>query len=155
MQDDSSIQDAAAARLNALRAEMIRFAVREEAYRRRVWQAAHERDLQQDALDQEEARARQEERRTRPTSRSRENAWFKRLRNQARRRVAEIILRDGYACRYCGTTTRRLELDHIHPLSRGGSNDNDNLALACGSCNASKNNLTLDEWRAPTSPYLS
>lgn len=38
------------------------------------------------------------------------------------------------------------DVDHIRPLSRGGSNWPDNLACACASCNRSKNDKTLDEW---------
>ena len=32
----------------------------------------------------------------------------------------------------------RLEIDHIHPLARGGTNKLDNLQVLCRSCNARK-----------------
>jgi 5-methylcytosine-specific restriction endonuclease McrA len=37
-------------------------------------------------------------------------------------------------------------LEHKHPLSRGGTNDYSNLAIACRSCNSKKNNKTYDEY---------
>ena len=51
--------------------------------------------------------------------------------------------RDEYACRYCDRdkyTYPRLELhvDHIIPWSRGGSNELDNLVIACRDCNLRK-----------------
>lgn len=57
-----------------------------------------------------------------------------------------IFQRDGYQCVYCGSTSR-LSLDHILPLSRGGSNDPDNLATACLTCNLSKSDRTPEEWK--------
>lgn len=57
-----------------------------------------------------------------------------------------IFARDGFACVYCGTTTGRLECDHVFPASKGGGNDDDNLATACRSCNASKGAKLLMEW---------
>ena len=49
-------------------------------------------------------------------------------------------------CAYCGAT-EKLELDHIVPLSRGGIHSIGNVTVACRSCNASKNNRLLTEWR--------
>ncbi len=40
----------------------------------------------------------------------------------------------------------RLTVDHVLPISRGGTNDLDNLVLACQPCNVSKGNSTLDEF---------
>ena len=50
-------------------------------------------------------------------------------------------------CVYCGTT-ENLSIDHITPLSKGGTHTTDNLALACRSCNSSKNNNSLIYWLA-------
>jgi hypothetical protein len=52
------------------------------------------------------------------------------------------------ACNYCGGTGVSMELDHIHPRSRGGTDDHDNLAIACIGCNTDKGALTVEEWRA-------
>lgn len=51
-------------------------------------------------------------------------------------------------CKYCGKDiSSGYQVDHVMPLSRGGSNWPDNLALACKSCNSSKKDKTLTEWR--------
>ncbi len=60
---------------------------------------------------------------------------------------ARIFERDGFACVYCGAKAERLECDHVVPLSRGGSNDDANLATACKPCNGSKWAKTPSEWR--------
>jgi HNH endonuclease len=51
-----------------------------------------------------------------------------------RRRVFE---RDGYVCVDCDAA-ENLTLDHIVPLSRGGTNVLDNLRTLCGPCNHAK-----------------
>ena len=43
----------------------------------------------------------------------------------------------GHKCIFCGST-EDLHLDHVKPLSKGGSNWPSNLAPACGPCNLSK-----------------
>lgn len=50
-------------------------------------------------------------------------------------------------CAYCGIRLYgEYDIDHVVPLSRGGSNWPDNLLLACPSCNRRKNTKTLEEW---------
>ena len=49
-------------------------------------------------------------------------------------------------CAYCGTTFRPLQRDCVQPLSRGGRYTLDNIAPACGSCNASKCNDEVTGW---------
>jgi len=44
---------------------------------------------------------------------------------------------DKYECVYCGDK-KKLTIDHLMPQSRGGSNDQDNLVLACRHCNSTK-----------------
>ena len=49
-------------------------------------------------------------------------------------------------CKYCGVILDRFHIDHVYPLSKGGSNWPSNLCLACPSCNLSKHDKTLEEW---------
>ena len=58
-------------------------------------------------------------------------------------RVREgVRLRAGNRCEYCLAHQDHvfdiLEIDHILPISRGGSDDEGNLCLACGLCNRYK-----------------
>jgi 5-methylcytosine-specific restriction endonuclease McrA len=55
------------------------------------------------------------------------------------REYAEILY--GDPCSFCGT--RPVEIDHIVPVVAGGTGEWDNLAPACRSCNASKNDRPL------------
>jgi hypothetical protein len=53
-------------------------------------------------------------------------------------------------CWYCGFPVnpfRNFHIDHVVPLSRGGSNEIDNLAPACQECNLYKASMLVDEWR--------
>jgi hypothetical protein len=60
-----------------------------------------------------------------------------------KRRMA-IYERDGFACQYCGRDmcdeVRARCVDHVVPISRGGSHDDDNLVTACKGCNGTKGN---------------
>lgn len=58
----------------------------------------------------------------------------------------EILRRDGFRCRYCGTKAEEVELhvDHVVPRSLGGTDDADNLAASCQPCNAGKGSIALD-----------
>jgi hypothetical protein len=48
-----------------------------------------------------------------------------------------VFRRDGYQCRFCGSH-HDLTIDHIYPLSRGGTDEIGNLQTLCRSCNSSK-----------------
>lgn len=63
---------------------------------------------------------------------------------QALRRA--VYEKFGLTCLYCGTSDGPIELDHIHPVVRGGSDDLENLRPACRACNRSKGSKTLEEW---------
>jgi 5-methylcytosine-specific restriction endonuclease McrA len=52
------------------------------------------------------------------------------------------------ACAYCGVTDVPLNIDHIHPRSRGGSNRISNLALACVPCNTQKGSQPVEVFLA-------
>ncbi len=52
-------------------------------------------------------------------------------------------------CSYCGTSLKGAgEIDHMLPISKGGSNSPSNLTLACRSCNRDKYNKTPAEFIA-------
>jgi hypothetical protein len=53
------------------------------------------------------------------------------------------------ACVYCGITNVPLEVEHIIPKSRGGTNQISNLTLACNSCNTCKGTRTASEFGYP------
>jgi hypothetical protein len=62
--------------------------------------------------------------------------------------LREIVFeRDNYTCQYCGYFGDELECDHVHPISRGGTNELGNLITSCGPCNKSKRDKLLFEWR--------
>ncbi|MFZ3497209.1 RNA-guided endonuclease IscB [Streptomyces sp. 5.8] len=50
------------------------------------------------------------------------------------------------ACAYCGTTGVPLNIDHIHPRSRGGSDRISNLCTACIPCNEKKSNQPVGDF---------
>lgn len=52
----------------------------------------------------------------------------------------DTFKRDSFSCQYCGLTPPSvvLEIDHIHPVSKGGSNSIDNLVTSCFDCNRGK-----------------
>lgn len=52
-------------------------------------------------------------------------------------------------CAYCGAKDVPLEVEHIVPKSRGGSNRVSNLAIACRPCNVAKGNQTAEEYGHP------
>lgn len=49
-------------------------------------------------------------------------------------------------CAYCGATDVPLQRDCVQALSRGGRYTLDNIAPACGPCNASKCNDEVTGW---------
>jgi hypothetical protein len=64
----------------------------------------------------------------------------------SKRRRWRVLQRDNYTCRYCGAFAPLviLEVDHVTPRSRGGSDDMGNLVTACADCNAGKSDAMPD-----------
>ncbi len=61
--------------------------------------------------------------------------------------VREYLLEKFHRqCIYCGAKDLPLEVEHIHPRSRGGSNRVSNLTLACHSCNQAKGNQDVQDF---------
>lgn len=59
----------------------------------------------------------------------------------------EIFKRDSFTCLYCGSRPPEvvLEIDHVIPISKGGTSDPCNLATSCNACNNGKRNIPLEE----------
>ncbi|MBN1981661.1 MAG: HNH endonuclease [Chitinivibrionales bacterium] len=64
----------------------------------------------------------------------------------------EILERNGYTCQLCGAGPGdtdpfnpnrkvRLHIDHIIPISQGGTDVKENLRVLCSSCNQGKSNV--------------
>ncbi|WP_406386735.1 RNA-guided endonuclease IscB [Streptomyces sp. NBC_01618] len=49
-----------------------------------------------------------------------------------------LLVKWGSTCAYCGVTGVPLQIEHICPRARGGSDRASNLTLACGPCNQAK-----------------
>lgn len=54
----------------------------------------------------------------------------------------KVFVRDNFTCQYCGRTPKKhgvtLEIDHKIPVSKGGTNELDNLVTSCSDCNRGK-----------------
>jgi 5-methylcytosine-specific restriction endonuclease McrA len=63
--------------------------------------------------------------------------------------VREYLLEKwGRQCAYCDAQNVPLNLDHVHPKARGGSNRVSNLVLACVPCNENKSARDFREFLA-------
>lgn len=66
-----------------------------------------------------------------------------------RKKRAAIILRDGDICHWCDIplddNTRTL--DHVIPSSFGGTNELQNLVIACSDCNEGRGNIAYDDFK--------
>jgi len=69
--------------------------------------------------------------------------------------VREYLLEKwGRKCAYCDAQNVPLEIDHIHPRSKGGSDRVSNLTLACHPCNQRKANRDVAEFLAKDTERL-
>lgn len=64
--------------------------------------------------------------------------------------VREYLLEKwGRRCAYCHRKSVPLEVEHIIPKSRGGTDRVSNLTLSCHACNQVKGNMTAEEFGYP------
>lgn len=58
----------------------------------------------------------------------------------------EILRRDNHTCQYCGEKAPdvTLHVDHVIPVTLGGSDQPGNLVAACKDCNSGKSSAQLD-----------
>ena len=59
----------------------------------------------------------------------------------------EVFKRDAFTCQYCGRAAPEvvLQVDHVHPVAHGGTNDLLNLVTACHDCNGGKGARLLSD----------
>ena len=80
------------------------------------------------------------------------------MQTSTRRRLVQILTeRDGFNCHYCGEplcendpqefTPNGASIDHIIAQDNGGTDDLDNLVLACRRCNGLKKTKHYHEFR--------
>ena len=61
--------------------------------------------------------------------------------------IREYLLEKwGRECAYCGKKGVPLQIEHIHPKSKGGTNQVGNMTLACEKCNLHKGNKLIDQF---------
>lgn len=60
--------------------------------------------------------------------------------------IEQLLADQHNLCNGCRKQLIIYHVDHIFPLSRGGSNWPENLQCLCPSCNISKGSKTMDEW---------
>lgn len=68
-----------------------------------------------------------------------------------------IYLRDGCACAWCGASVEQgaqLTLDHLLPVSKGGTNNEANLVTACQRCNSSRGNRSVEQFASAVAQYV-
>jgi len=64
--------------------------------------------------------------------------------------VKEYLLEKwGRKCAYCGKKNIPLEVEHVIPKSRGGTDRVSNLTISCSKCNQKKGNQTAKEFGYP------
>jgi 5-methylcytosine-specific restriction endonuclease McrA len=67
------------------------------------------------------------------------------MRKQIRNSLAQAIFkRDNFTCQYCGEL-KNLSIDHIQPITKGGTDKTINLITSCLKCNVKKQNKILDK----------
>ena len=66
----------------------------------------------------------------------------------------EILERNGFTCQLCGSGPLdpdpynnkrkvRLQVDHLVPISQGGTDDKENLRVLCSTCNQARSNIQI------------
>lgn len=116
---------------------------------------AREKKRERDLLYRSEGRYKKSELRASAKYRKTEKGKFQHRKRKYMSRVLGKIdadylaeLLSGNICYYCGCKiTGNKTIDHKMPIIKGGTNDNDNLVLACVHCNTQKGSKTEEEYR--------
>lgn len=70
----------------------------------------------------------------------RRNKW----RKVARQR---ILIEQDNRCIYCHCPLTEGTLDHVKPQKEGGTDNNENLAVACSECNRAKGHMSVGKFK--------
>lgn len=116
---------------------------------------AREKKRERDLLYRSEGRYKESKLKTSAKYRKTEKGKFNRRKQKYMRRALGKIdadylkkLLEGNICYYCGCEIKgKKTIDHKIPVVKGGTNDNENLVLACVHCNTQKNDKTEEEYR--------
>lgn len=70
--------------------------------------------------------------------------------------IVMILDEQGWKC-VCGEPLdlTNSTVDHVVPVSKGGSNDPDNIQMLCGPCNSQKNHFDLELWLERNGYFLN
>ena len=69
--------------------------------------------------------------------------------------VREYLLEKfNHKCAYCGARNEILNIEHVVPKSKGGSNRVSNLVIACKTCNDKKDAMPIEEFLAQKASVL-
>lgn len=76
---------------------------------------------------------------------------LKRLGQMAGKKIDPVMWKNllaahGYQCFYCLFCPKKLVMEHMTPLSRGGSHTLDNIVPACSPCNSKKFTKTAEDF---------
>lgn len=65
-----------------------------------------------------------------------------------------VFMRDKHECVYCGSKNE-LTIDHLHPRTRGGKTEYENVVTCCWDCNNLKGDKSLEQvgWKLRRKPY--
>lgn len=80
----------------------------------------------------------------------------KKLRDTPNLAGETLFYRDHCECQYCGNrlTLKEVTMDHVLPVSKGGTTKWNNIVSACTKCNSEKgNNLPKGKWQPRQKPY--
>jgi 5-methylcytosine-specific restriction endonuclease McrA len=66
-----------------------------------------------------------------------------------------LLAKWQHRCAYCLATDTRLEIDHVHPRSKGGSDRVSNLVIACRACNEAKADQPIEIFLADRPEVLA
>lgn len=63
------------------------------------------------------------------------------------KQIKELVIKQNNKCFYCNCDLEKYTIDHVIPVSRGGSNLIENIVICCSYCNLSKGYKLLSEWK--------